>query len=44
MDKKRIRAVAEEAARLLFENPEWTHKKAIEKAKEMILNENSNRQ
>lgn len=36
MNKKRIAMVADEAARLLKDNPTWTYKKAIEKAREMI--------
>lgn len=39
MDDKKIMMAVEEAARLLRENPEWTYKKALEKAKEMILDE-----
>lgn len=36
IDKKKIATVAEEAARLLKENPRWTYKQAIEKAKETL--------
>lgn len=39
MNKTQIITVSEEAARLLRENPTWTYKKAIDKAKEMIGNE-----
>lgn len=37
LEDKRIKN--KEAVRLLRENPEWTYKKALEKAKEMILDE-----
>lgn len=39
MTKKQITSAVEEVARLLRENPTWTYKKAIDKAKEMISNE-----
>lgn len=39
MTKKQITTAVEEAARLLRENPSWTYKKAIAKAKEVIGNE-----
>lgn len=39
MSRDNIEKVATEAARLLFDNPEWTYKKAIEKAKELIEDE-----
>lgn len=35
-DKKRITTAVEEAARLLRENPDWTYKQAIEKARELV--------
>jgi len=41
MDENRITMIVDEAARLLRENPDWTYKEAIEKAKGMILNEDS---
>jgi len=34
MDENRITMIVDEAARLLRENPDWTYKEAIEKAKE----------
>lgn len=40
MTKVQITTAVEEAARLLRENPDWTYKKAIDKAKEMITDEN----
>ena len=40
MTKAQITTAVEEAARLLRENPTWTYKKAIAKAKEMIAGEN----
>lgn len=43
MTKAQIATVAEEAAKLLKENPEWSYSKAITKAKEMITNEAKNR-
>lgn len=43
MTRKDIARVASEAAKILFDNPEWTHKKCIEKAKELIEDENKNR-
>lgn len=39
MTKKQITTVVEEAARLLKDNPTWTYKKAINRAKEMIEDE-----
>lgn len=36
MNEKRILMTAKEAAKLLKENPDWTYKKAMDKAKEMI--------
>lgn len=39
MTEKQISNAVEQAARLLRENPDWTYKKAIDKAKEMISNE-----
>lgn len=39
MTKQQITDAIEEVARLLIENPSWTYKKAIDKAKEMISNE-----
>ena len=36
MNEKRILMTAKEAAKLLKENPNWTYKKAMDKAKEMI--------
>ena len=33
MTQNKIRTIAEEAARLLKENPSWTYKRAIEVAK-----------
>ena len=39
MTKTQISTVVEEAARLLRENPSWTYKKAIAKAKEVIQDE-----
>ncbi|WP_312906821.1 hypothetical protein [Tissierella praeacuta] len=36
MTKKQITTAVEEAARLLRENPTWTYKKAIDKAKEIL--------
>lgn len=39
MDEKRIAMTAEKAARLLRENPDWSYKKAIAKAKEELCNE-----
>lgn len=36
MTKKQITTAVEEAARLLRENPDWTYKKAIDKAKESL--------
>ncbi|MDR7856329.1 hypothetical protein [Tissierella sp.] len=39
MTKKQITTAVEEAARLLRENPDWTYKRAIARAKEMISNE-----
>ncbi len=39
MTKAKITTAVEEAARLLRENPHWTYKKAIDKAKEMIADE-----
>lgn len=36
MSRDNIEKVAMEAAKLLFDNPEWTYKKSIEKAKELI--------
>lgn len=33
--KSKINTTVEEAARLLKENPEWTFKQAIDKAKEL---------
>lgn len=41
MTKTQIAIVAEEAAKLLKENPDWSYTKAIKKAKEMILHEDS---
>lgn len=38
MTKKQITTAVDEAARLLRENPDWTYKKAIDKAKELIEN------
>ena len=38
MDEKKIRTVVEEAAKILYDYPELTHKQAIKKAKEMIEN------
>lgn len=35
-DNKKITTAVEEAARLLRENPSWTYKQAIQKAKELI--------
>lgn len=37
MTKKQIATAAEEATRLLRENPSWTYKEAIAKAKEMLV-------
>ena len=39
MTEKQVTTAVEEAARLLRENPSWTYKKAIERAKEVICNE-----
>lgn len=39
MSRENIAKVATEAAKLLKENPEWTYKKAIAKAKELIEDE-----
>ncbi|MGJ0848428.1 hypothetical protein ACR77J_17195 [Tissierella praeacuta] len=39
VNKTKIITISEEAAKLLRENPTWTYKKAIDKAKEMISNE-----
>lgn len=36
MDEKRIAIAVEKVVRLLRENPEWTHKQAIDKAKEVL--------
>lgn len=36
MTKKQITTAVDEAARLLRENPDWTYKKAIDKAKESL--------
>lgn len=33
---KKIATAVDEAARLLRENPTWTYKQAIEKAKELL--------
>lgn len=41
MNEKIITMVADEAVRLMKENPGWKYKQAIEKAKGMILNENT---
>lgn len=41
MNEKIITMVADEAVRLMKENPGWKYKQAIEKAKGMILNEDS---
>lgn len=35
-DKKKLTTAVEEAARLSRDNPSWTYKQAIEKAKELI--------
>ena len=35
-EQKRITTAVDEAARLLRENPDWTYKEAIKKAKELI--------
>lgn len=40
MTKIQITTAVERAAELLRDNPDWTYKEAIDKAKEMILNEN----
>lgn len=39
MNEKRITMVVNEAVRLLRENPDWTYKKAMDKAKEMVADE-----
>lgn len=39
MTKIQITTAVERAAELLRDNPSWTYKQAIDKAKEMILNE-----
>lgn len=36
MNKTQIITISEEAAKLLRENPTWTYKKAIDKAKEIL--------
>lgn len=36
MTRQQINKVAAAAAKLLKENPDWTYRKAIDKAKEMI--------
>lgn len=36
MTKAKITTTVEEAARLLRENPHWTYKKAIDKAKDLL--------
>jgi len=36
---KNVTVVADEAARLLRDNPEWTYKKAIEEAKRLLMND-----
>ena len=36
MDEKKIRTVVEEAAKILYDYPELTHKQAIDKAKEVL--------
>ena len=36
MNKTKIITISEEAAKLLRENPTWTYKKAIDKAKEIL--------
>ena len=43
-DKRKITTAVDEAARLLKENPHWTYKKAMRKAKELLYGiENSSR-
>lgn len=39
MTKIQITTAVERAAILLRDNPDWTYKQAIEKAKDMILDE-----
>lgn len=39
MTRKQIDNAVERAAEFLRENPCWTYKQAIEKAKEMVLDE-----
>lgn len=39
MTKVQITTAVERAAELLRNNPSWTYKQAIDKAKEMILHE-----
>lgn len=39
MTKENIAKVATEAVKLLFDNPNWTYEKAIERAMEVIENE-----
>jgi len=36
-DNKIIANIVDEAARLLRDNPDWTYKQAIDKAKELII-------
>lgn len=35
-EQKRVSTTVDEAARLLRENPHWTYKEAIKKARELI--------
>ena len=39
MNKEKIEKVATEAAKLLFDNPGWAYKRAIETARELIEDE-----
>lgn len=43
MTEIQIAVAVEAAARLLNENPSWTYKQAINKAKELMQGENKNR-
>ena len=36
MDENRITMIVDEAARLLRENPDWTYRQAIAKAREVL--------
>lgn len=44
MEKERVTLAADEAVKLFKDNPDWSYKRAIEKAKELILDGDTNKE